>query len=59
MIAQVLYRVQGLVYFVDHLYACIVVYVFFQFWILDVSKIGHAIETLGRVRPVIIRLEAV
>ena len=59
MIAQVLYRVQGLVYFVDRIYVCIVVYVFFQYWILDVSKIGHAIKTLSRVRPVIIRLEAV
>ena len=59
MTGQVLYSVQGLIYFGDIIQICIVVKVVFQIWILDVREIGHAIETLGRVRPVIVRLEAV
>ena len=59
MIAQVLHRVQGLVYLLDRLQTRIIVEVFLQLWILDVRVIGHAIETLSRIPPVAIGLEAV
>ncbi len=49
MIAQVLYRVHGLVYFVHRLTIRFVVEVVFQRRILNVRVIGHAIETLGRI----------
>ena len=59
MIAQVLHRVQGLVYLLDRLQTRIIVEVLLQRWILDVRVIGHAIETLSRIPPVAIGLEAV